>query len=159
MVIICLKKILNSFLNIIKYFYVNKTRWYIGKPIVININNKCLDLFNGAIGITNIDKKGVLQVSFLKKDDNIHNIPINILRNYETGWTTTVHKAQGSQFFNTTLILPNFDSRILNKDILYTGLTRSKEILSVFATKEIFMKTILKKTDKKNSLIDRIKEF
>ncbi|QCI22457.1 exodeoxyribonuclease V subunit alpha [Buchnera aphidicola] len=145
--------------NIIKYFYVNKTRWYIGKPIVININNKCLDLFNGAIGITNIDKKGVLQVSFLKKDDNIHNIPINILRNYETGWTTTVHKAQGSQFFNTTLILPNFDSRILNKDILYTGLTRSKEILSVFATKEIFMKTILKKTDKKNSLIDRIKEF
>lgn len=145
--------------KMIKYFYVNDKTWYIGKPIVITKNNECLEVFNGNIGITNVSEKGILQVSFLQANDNIQNIPVKILRDYETAWTTTVHKSQGSEFTNTILILPNFYSQILNKDILYTGLTRSRETLNIFSTKDIFLKTIAKKIDIKNSLIDRINDF
>ncbi|QCI17839.1 exodeoxyribonuclease V subunit alpha [Buchnera aphidicola (Acyrthosiphon lactucae)] len=134
--------------NIIKYFYINGQEWYIGKPIIINNNNKFLDIFNGNIGITNINKNGTLQVSFLKENNKITNIPVKILRNYKTAWAITVHKAQGSEFMNTALILPNFNSNILNKDILYTGITRSRKILSIFSEKEIFIKTALKNTEK-----------
>ncbi|QCI21168.1 exodeoxyribonuclease V subunit alpha [Buchnera aphidicola (Hyperomyzus lactucae)] len=132
----------------IKYFYINNQQWYIGKPIMITKNNKYLDLSNGNVGITNMSKNGFLQVSFLRENQTINNIPASILKNYETAWAITVHKAQGSEFTNTALILPNFDSNLLNKDILYTGITRSRNTLSIFSNKDIFIKTALKSTDK-----------
>lgn len=133
--------------NIIKYFYINGQEWYIGKPIMITNNNKYLDVYNGNIGITNISENGVLQVSFLKENNTINNIPVKILRNYNTAWAITVHKAQGSEFINTALILPNFNSQVLNKDLLYTGITRSRNILSIFSDKKTFINAILKNTD------------
>jgi len=128
--------------RIIKYFYVNEKKWYIGQPIMITHNNKYLDIFNGNIGITNINKNGVLQVSFLKENNTINSIPATIIRNYKTAWAMTVHKAQGSEFLNTALILPNFNLSILNKDVLYTGITRSRKQLSIFSNKQIFKNTI-----------------
>ncbi|QIQ42175.1 MAG: exodeoxyribonuclease V subunit alpha [Buchnera aphidicola (Microlophium carnosum)] len=133
--------------NIIKYFYINGQEWYIGKPIMITNNNKYLDIFNGEIGITNINKNGILQVSFLKQNNIVNNIPVTILRKYKTAWAITVHKSQGSEFINTSLILPNSHLNILNKDILYTGVTRSRKMLSIFSEKEVFIKTFLKNTN------------
>nr|WP_261789589.1 exodeoxyribonuclease V subunit alpha [Buchnera aphidicola] len=126
-----------------KYFYIKNKLWYIGKPIIITENNKCLGISNGEIGITNLSKKNTLQVSFLKKDNIVNDIPVEILKKYETAWSMTVHKAQGSEFNNVTLILPNKDLKILKKDILYTGITRTRKQLSIFSKKEIFIKTIL----------------
>ncbi|ANZ22805.1 exodeoxyribonuclease V subunit alpha [Buchnera aphidicola (Diuraphis noxia)] len=143
----------------IKKFYINEKIWYVGKPIIITHNNTYLNLFNGNIGITNINKKGIFQVSFLKENDRVLNIPINVLRDYDTAWTTTVHKAQGSEFTHTFLVLPNFDSQVLNKDILYTSITRARNTLHIFATRKVFLKTVLKNTDISNSLIDRINDF
>ncbi|BAB13153.1 exodeoxyribonuclease V subunit alpha [Buchnera aphidicola str. APS (Acyrthosiphon pisum)] len=134
--------------NIIKYFYIDGEEWYIGKPIMIINNNRALNVSNGNIGITNINKNGILQVSFLKENNTINNIPVKILRNYKTAWAITVHKSQGSEFMNTALILPNFNSHILNKDTLYTGITRSRKILSIFSDKKIFLNTIFKNTNK-----------
>ncbi|QCI22889.1 exodeoxyribonuclease V subunit alpha [Buchnera aphidicola] len=134
--------------NIIKYFYVNEQEWYVGKPIMISNNNKYLDVFNGDIGITNFSENGILQVSFLKENKTINNIPVKILSNYKTAWAITVHKSQGSEFINTALILPNVTSHMLNKDILYTGITRSRKLLSIFSDKKVFLKTILKNSQK-----------
>lgn len=127
-----------------KRFYINNKFWYVGKPIIITENNKYLGISNGEIGITNLSKKNILQVSFLKKDNILKNIPVEILKNYETAWSMTVHKAQGSEFDNVTLILPNKDSKILKKDVLYTGITRTRKKLNIFSTKEIFIKKIKK---------------
>ena len=127
-----------------KRFYINNKLWYVGKPIIITENNQCLGIFNGEIGITNLSQKNTLQVSFLKKDNFIENIPIEILKNYKTSWSITVHKAQGSEFNNISLILPNKNLKILKKDILYTGITRTRKQLNIFSTKEIFVKTVLK---------------
>ncbi|CAL4326511.1 exodeoxyribonuclease V subunit alpha [Buchnera aphidicola] len=134
--------------KMIQYFHINNQLWYIGKPIMITSNDTILDVFNGNVGITNVNNQGLLQVSFLKEKNVIQHIPINVLKNYETAWAITVHKAQGSEFMNTSLILPNFYSNVLNKDILYTGVTRSRNKLNIFSNKEIFMKTILKNAKK-----------
>ncbi|QCI21888.1 exodeoxyribonuclease V subunit alpha [Buchnera aphidicola (Hyadaphis tataricae)] len=145
--------------KLIKYIDFGKTSWYVGKPIMITNNNKSLNLFNGNIGITNINNDGLIQVSFLKDNNRIHNVPVSILKNYETAWVTTVHKAQGSEFINTTLILPNYVSPISNKDILYTGITRSQKKLSIFSTKKIFKNTLFNKTYYTNGITDRIQDF
>ncbi|WP_367682257.1 exodeoxyribonuclease V subunit alpha [Buchnera aphidicola] len=129
--------------NIInKYFYINNQLWYIGKPILITENNKYLGISNGDMGITNFDEKNILQVSFLRKNNIIKNIPVNILSNYETSWSITVHKAQGSEFDNISLVLPNKDLKILQKDILYTAITRARKTIKIFSIKDILMKSL-----------------
>lgn len=129
--------------NIItKYFHINEKLWYIGKPILITENNKYLGISNGDIGITNLNKKNILQVSFLKENNAVKNIPANILSHYETSWSITVHKAQGSEFNNISLVLPNKDLKIFQKDILYTAITRARKKIKIFSIKDILMKKL-----------------
>ncbi|QFQ32615.1 exodeoxyribonuclease V subunit alpha [Buchnera aphidicola (Aphis fabae)] len=128
--------------NIIKkYSYINNQIWYPGKPIIITKNNKYLNLSNGDIGITHFNHQKKLQVCFLQDHNNTKYIPVDLLENYETAWCITVHKAQGSEFNHTTLILPNKNLEILNKEILYTAITRSRKKLSIFSNKKIFIMT------------------
>ncbi|QCI24499.1 exodeoxyribonuclease V subunit alpha [Buchnera aphidicola (Muscaphis stroyani)] len=154
-----LNKKLEEILNrkkIIKCFSIKNKLWYVGKPIMIVENNRSFGLSNGDIGISNMNSKGILQVSFLLKNQKIINIPAQILNNYQTAWAITVHKSQGSEFSNIILVLPNDDLEILKKDILYTAVTRSREKIFIFSKKKIFKMAILKKTKKENSLIKKI---
>jgi exodeoxyribonuclease V alpha subunit len=43
----------------------------------------------------------------------------------------TVHKAQGSEFDEVWLQLPRADSRVLSRELLYTGLTRARNALHI----------------------------
>ncbi|CAL4324640.1 exodeoxyribonuclease V subunit alpha [Buchnera aphidicola] len=135
----------------IKFFNKNEKIWYVGKPIMITKNNQYLGLYNGNIGITNTSKNGILQVSFLEKNNLTKNIPVDILKDYETAWALTVHKAQGSEFKNIILVLPNTSSRILNKDVLYTAVTRSKKTVSIYSKINIFIEMAGRKDEKERN--------
>lgn len=58
--------------------------------------------------------------SFKRRDFSDHASPI-----LELGYAVTVHKAQGSEFGTTLLVLPRH-SRLLTRQLLYTALTRQK---------------------------------
>jgi exodeoxyribonuclease V alpha subunit len=45
----------------------------------------------------------------------------------------TVHKAQGSEFDEVWLLLPQHDSRVLSRELVYTGITRARWELHVAA--------------------------
>jgi ATP-dependent exoDNAse (exonuclease V) alpha subunit len=59
--------------------------------------------------------------SFSRRDFSDHASPL-----LELGYAVTVHKAQGSEFRTTILVLPRH-SRLLTRELLYTALTRQKE--------------------------------
>jgi exodeoxyribonuclease V alpha subunit len=42
----------------------------------------------------------------------------------------TVHKSQGSEFDHVCLVLPNTPAAVLTRELLYTGITRSKTHLT-----------------------------
>jgi hypothetical protein len=63
--------------------------------------------------------------SFWRKDFSDHTSPL-----LELGYAVTVHKAQGSEFGTTLLVLPA-NSRLLTRELLYTALTRQKDRLWV----------------------------
>lgn len=60
---------------------------------------------------------------FSKSDFSDHSAPP-----LELGYAVTVHKAQGSEFATTFLVLPA-NSRLLSRELLYTALTRQKDRL------------------------------
>ncbi len=50
----------------------------------------------------------------------------------------TVHKAQGSEFQEILLLLPDKDFAILTRELVYTGITRAISKAQVCAEKTVF---------------------
>jgi exodeoxyribonuclease V alpha subunit len=48
----------------------------------------------------------------------------------------TVHKSQGSQFDTAAVLLPDPDSPILTRELLYTAVTRARSRLMLVGTEE-----------------------
>jgi exodeoxyribonuclease V alpha subunit len=53
------------------------------------------------------------------------------LQAVETVYAMTVHKAQGSEFTHTALILPDRSNPIMTRELLYTGITRARKYLTL----------------------------
>jgi len=82
---------------------------------------------NGTLGYVFPKKNDKLQIKFPKDYDKysfyLSKKQTNEL--IELGYATSVHKAQGSQFDITIMVVPSEDSDFLNREMLYTALTRS----------------------------------
>jgi len=94
---------------------------------------------NGTLGYYLPNKAKKLLIKFPKDYNRYSYYPTKKQTNemLELGYATSVHKAQGSQFDITILILPNEDSDFLNREMLYTALTRSTAIQIILIQKDI----------------------
>ncbi len=114
--------------------------WYAGRPVMITANDYSLELFNGDVGICLPDPAdGMMKVWFEKGDGTIKScLPYRIPR-CETVFAMTIHKSQGSEFREVMVMLPEEESRLLNKQLVYTAVTRAKEFVQIVASKKILV--------------------
>jgi exodeoxyribonuclease V alpha subunit len=56
---------------------------------------------------------------------------------HDSAFAMTVHKAQGSEFKEVWLLLPARDSRVLSRELVYTGITRARRELHVAGSAEV----------------------
>lgn len=92
-----------------------------GEPVMWTVNDYDLDLWNGSLGKVMAMTDDGLAVRF---DDGDRTIPIELLDALDLAWAITTHKAQGSSF--DTVIVPVTPSRILDRTLLYTAITRAR---------------------------------
>lgn len=130
--------------------------WYAGRPILITHNDHGLGLYNGDIGITLPDDTGRLRVAFEMPDRSIRHILPSRLPDHETVFAMTIHKSQGSEFNHTAMVLPDQPSPILTRELLYTGITRAKNQLDLFARKAILAQAIRQATVRDSGLTMRL---
>ena len=85
-------------------------------------------IYNGDIGtITSIDPDNeTMTVDF---DGRIANYGFDALIELEHAWAITVHKAQGSEYRAVILALGGSSQMLLTRGVLYTAVTRAKELL------------------------------
>ncbi|WP_367670648.1 exodeoxyribonuclease V subunit alpha [Sodalis-like secondary symbiont of Drepanosiphum platanoidis] len=144
----------NKILNISN---INTKKFYIGKPIMITKNSESLGLYNGDIGIFLFDyKKNNFYAFFQKFDNKIYKISLNKLPSYETAFAITVHKAQGSEFLKTSLVLPNLKLPILTRELLYTAITRTCKCFFLYGNDNILDYILKNNVNRKSGLIERI---
>ncbi len=118
---------------------------YAGRPVLILRNDYRLRLFNGDIGICLPDAtRGGEGVTAFFRDagSGIRAVPPFLLPEHETVWAMTVHKSQGSEFDDILLILPERDSPVLSRELLYTALTRARRRIALCATEEAFRSAV-----------------
>lgn len=107
---------------------------YAGRPIMISENAYHLDLYNGDIGVELVNPStNQLMAYFVQGDGEVKQIHCQRLPSHETVYAMTVHKSQGSEFAHAALVLPDHNSSIVSKEIIYTGLTRAKTQFSLYA--------------------------
>lgn len=103
-----------------------------GLPIMITHNSAENHLFNGDIGLILYNEEGELRAYFEGVDSarvfSIHRLP-----KFEMAFAMTIHKSQGSEFDNIMLFLGTEPSIFLTKELFYTGITRAKNRVHIFA--------------------------
>lgn len=131
------------------------SRWYPGKPIIINVNDYTLGLHNGDIGLCLRDKDGELKVYF-RHEDQIRVVAPGRLPEHNTAFALTVHKSQGSEFEKVMFILPSTSSKVLSRELVYTAITRSRTSISIISNKDVLRHAIREKIQRSSGLRDRL---
>ena len=114
--------------------------WYLGRPVMVTRNDPELGLMNGDLGLTlrsapdpATGRPGGLRVVVPAPEapGGVRWLHPGRLRAVETVFAMTVHKAQGSEFRHAALLLPARPSPVLGRELVYTGLTRARERLTL----------------------------
>ena len=81
------------------------------------------------------------------------------VNNLLLGYALTVHKSQGSEWRKVYFCLHQSHSSMLQRELLYTGVTRAREELYVICEPESFTKGILNQRIKGNSITEKAEFF
>jgi exodeoxyribonuclease V alpha subunit len=121
-----------------------KTLHYRGRPIMITRNDYGVDLYNGDIGVImpDHDDNNTLKAFFAHDRSLVRSVSLHQLPPHETAYSLTVHKAQGSEFKHTVLILPSLPSPVVTRELLYTGITRSRDRCELWCTEEVLRSAV-----------------
>jgi len=135
-------------------------RWYQGRPILINRNDYNLRLYNGDIGVVLPDPgvQGELRAFFPAEEGSFRKFHPLRLPEHETAYALTVHKSQGSEFDRVLLVLPDRDSPVITRELLYTGLTRARESVQVWGQDKVFQDAVSRRTVRMSGLRDALWE-
>jgi exodeoxyribonuclease V alpha subunit len=106
-----------------------------GRLLLITENSYRHRLFNGDIGICLRGDDGAVMAWFPGDTPDAPRAfhPAGLPR-HDSAFAMTVHKAQGSEFDEVWLLLPQHDSRALSRELVYTGITRARRALHLAAT-------------------------
>ena len=118
-----------------RHWLQRREAWYEGRPIMVLRNDAALGLFNGDTGLvlqapaTPAGLTG-LRAWFLQ-GDSLRSVAVARLPEVETAYAMTVHKSQGSEFEHVLLVMPDSDFPMLTRELVYTGITRARQWLTV----------------------------
>ena len=133
---------------------------YHGQPIMIEENNYQMGLYNGDVGFIWQDKNGHLMAVF--ENDTTHNrhqnkdnlalsndyrfFMLSQLPKHNGVYAMTIHKTQGSEFNHVLMVLPEqADHQLLSRELIYTGITRAKLLLSIVSKTHIWQQAVEQK--------------
>ena len=119
-----------------------------------------MGVFNGDMGVVdNINfYSEKLTVKF--EDDRYVEYPFKQLDELELAYAVTVHKSQGSEYPAVVIPLLSGPRMLMNRNILYTAVTRAKKCVCIVGTEEVFYGMVENGNEQKrySTLAKRIQE-
>ncbi len=134
--------------------YGEDGEWYLGRPLLITVNDYDLNLFNGDTGVVVATGSGV-RAAFGRGSEPMLISPVR-LDAVQTTHAMTVHRAQGSQFDIVSFVLPPADSPLLTRELLYTAVTRASHRVQVFGTEEAVRRAVRRPANRASGLRGRL---
>lgn len=110
----------------------------LGRLMMVSRNDYRLDLFNGDVGVvakaddesrssTGGGRGRVMIFEDASDESGVRRVPASLVPGVQDCFAMTIHRSQGSEFRQLFLVLPEHDSPVLSRELLYTAVTRVKE--------------------------------
>lgn len=120
-------------------------------PVMITRNDRSLGVANGDVGVIMPNDPKNLH---LPTETGVRSVRIELLDSTEMAFATTIHKSQGSEFTDVAVVLPpEGDNPLLTREILYTGITRTKRSVFVYASEKSVRKCCQRTVERLSGLI------
>ena len=119
---------------------------------MITRNDYSLQLFNGDIGIIWEAESGKLRAFFPNQNGTFRSFAPGRLPEHETVYAMTVHKSQGSEFDEVVLVLPDQESPILTRELIYTGITRARKKVVIWMDDPVFKSAVKRQVERTSGL-------
>jgi exodeoxyribonuclease V alpha subunit len=133
--------------------------WYRGRPVMITRNDYNLHLFNGDVGVTLPDPAagGDLRVFFSSAEGAVRKFHPLLLPEHETVYAMTVHKSQGSEFDRVLLVLPDRESPVLTRELIYTGISRARRRVEIWGAETVFRSAVARRIERTSGLREALR--
>lgn len=127
--------------------------WYPGRPVMVSQNDYATGLMNGDVGIClpryelqQGEWQQRLRVVFppARHGESLRWLMPSRLPALETVYAMTVHKSQGSEFSHAVLVLPDKSSALLNRELVYTGITRAAGCFTLLCPEPLVLAAAIK---------------
>ena len=83
-------------------------------------------------------------------------LPTSRLADVTTAHAMTVHRSQGSQFDEVTVLVPEADSRILTRELFYTAVTRAKKHVRIIGGEDAIRAAVTRRAQRATGLARRL---
>jgi len=113
-----------------------RTGWWLGRMLLVTQNAPDQDLWNGDVGLIEDTPSG-LRAFFPDGRGGVRALSAGRLPIHESAIAMSVHKSQGSEFDVVDLVLGDRASRLMTRELLYTGVTRARTRLRIHATEAV----------------------
>lgn len=138
-----------------------RSPWWPGRPVIVLRNDYGLRLFNGDIGLALPDVTGAgdaLRVYFPSATEpgGFRAVAPARLPAHDTAFAMTVHKSQGSEFEHALVLLPARPGAVCTRELLYTGITRARERITLVAGADVVRAATASPTRRRGGLLHRL---
>lgn len=131
-------------------------RFKVCDKIIMTKNNYEEGYLNGDIGIIKEIKDNSIVI--LLGDGNMIEIKRENFEDVSPAYAMTVHKSQGSEFDTVIVVLAEEPSCMLQKNLLYTAITRAKQEVFIISQKDAYEKAVknIKRIERNTALKEKI---
>jgi exodeoxyribonuclease V alpha subunit len=131
------------------------SEWYPGRPLLVTANDYGLRIYNGDTGLVVNGPDGLRAV--IAASGGPLDFATSRLSDVETIHAMTIHKSQGSQADEVTVLMPTEDSRLLTRELFYTSVTRAKRKVRVVGSDDAVQAAIGRQAIRATGLRQRLR--
>ncbi|WP_067659487.1 AAA family ATPase [Nocardia harenae] len=107
--------------------------WYPGQPLLVTANDHEARIYNGDTGVIVRLPDGTLRAA-LHRGSTPYLVHPTRFSAVVSVFAMTIHRSQGSQYGTVSVVLPEPESTLLTRELLYTAITRARGRVRVIGT-------------------------
>ncbi|MCW3157476.1 exodeoxyribonuclease V subunit alpha [Micropruina sonneratiae] len=133
--------------------YGAEGEWFAGRAVLVTSNQADWGLWNGDTGVVLVsDGRPVVHFAGTER----RALAPDLLGGTQSVDALTVHKSQGSQFAEVTLVVPPVESPLLTRELLYTAVTRATDAVHLIGTPQALAEAVKRAARRASGLRERL---
>jgi exodeoxyribonuclease V alpha subunit len=135
----------------------------LGMPVIVQRNDYERGLFNGDQGLIVRAETGdaadggrTQKMAMFRRGESFEAVPLDVIPDLAPAYALTVHRAQGSEFDDVALLLPDRDLPLLTRELMYTAMTRARRSVLVVGDWDLFVRAVSRTVERHSGVGERL---